>query len=281
MTERHINHLCLAGVLGEVSPQWNCQWCPWHATNGCALLCRHAVPAGADVFHMLRLLGPWSFAWSRWAWLDSGLVEPHGFLRPGSSVRSIVSKWKHYFEKPKSGVNTYQTVPPAWWNWDRMCMTMKNPPCSLPCLVCPLPVIHAVDQTPATRVTYQILQVTCMGVKLHQLYIIRHTHKPTSVVPRYCKHSIHGLDNQCSVIWLFDGCYMGYMAVLCCVCQLKYRYSWSSIIFAAISINFSHVKAQIAAECRTQRQDTSMAQLQMLQEMLSCRPSRCTENLLS
>ena len=22
-------------------------------------------------------------------------------------------KWKHYFEKPKSGVNTYQTVPPA------------------------------------------------------------------------------------------------------------------------------------------------------------------------
>ena len=92
MTERHRNHLCLAGVLGEVSPQWNCQWCPWHATNGCALLCRRAVPAGADVFHMLRLLGPWSFAWSRWAWLDSGLVEPHGFLRPGSSVRSIVSK---------------------------------------------------------------------------------------------------------------------------------------------------------------------------------------------
>ena len=22
-------------------------------------------------------------------------------------------KWKHYFEKPKSGVNNYQTVPPA------------------------------------------------------------------------------------------------------------------------------------------------------------------------
>lgn len=78
------------------------------------------------------------------------------------------------------------------------------------------------------------------------------------------------------------------MAAICAIwlffavsCQLRYRYSWSSIIFAAISINFSHVKAQIAAECRTQRQDTSMAQLQMLQEMLSCRPSRCTENLLS
>ena len=36
-----------------------------------------------------------------------------GFLCLAAAFVVSFPKWKHYFEKPKSGVNRYQTVPPA------------------------------------------------------------------------------------------------------------------------------------------------------------------------
>jgi len=41
------------------------------------------------------------------------LTSLMGFFSLVASFVVSFPKWKRYFEKPKSGVNTYQTVPPA------------------------------------------------------------------------------------------------------------------------------------------------------------------------
>ena len=119
-------------------------------------------------------------------------------------------KWKHYFEKPKSGVNTYQTVPPAWWNWDRLCMTMKDAPYSLPGLVCPLPVRHAIIQTPPPTGLYTYIPdpTLCMGLNhlscnrakhltsQHQLFHV----SSFFLFVLFDNDSIHGLDLTISLV---------------------------------------------------------------------------------